>query len=115
MNMKVVLAVIIAVLIAVIAMWAIDVDVSGDVELPEITADMDVDAEGGEMPKVDVNTVDVDVREERGSVPVPTDIDVETEEQEFTYPTIDIQEPEENDVAEETDFGTTDVEERPEP
>lgn len=81
---------------AVFALVALtDVDVSGDMELPQI------ETSGGEMPDVDVNTADIQVRERQGSVDVPTDIDVETERRTFTYPDVDIDSPEENTTAEE--------------
>lgn len=50
----------------------VDVDVSGDVELP----DVDVAVEGGELPNVDAKVGDIDVGSEEVTVTVPT-IDVE--------------------------------------
>ncbi len=103
MNSKVILGAIVAVLIAAAAFWAIDVDVTGDVELPEIVAD--VDMRGGEMPNVDVNTVDVDVSTEPKTIEVPdVDVDVDTTEMEIQVPEISIDKPEEDTYAEEDDL-----------
>jgi len=92
-----------AVVVAVL-MWAIDVDVTGDVEMPEVVADIDV--QGGKLPDIDVETVDVDIKEKTATVDIPTDVDVnvKTEEKEIPYPTIDITPPEENTTAEEDDI-----------
>ena len=129
MNAKVIWTIIIvAALVAVIA-WAVDVDISGDAELPEVTADVtggempevnvtgdfempdvDADVSGGEMPDVDVDTIDVEVREERATMEVPTDINVETEEETFTYPTVDVESPEEDTQAEDDDLDPDDDE-----
>lgn len=95
--MKTLWAVIIAVILVLVAAWAIDFDTSGDLEMPEIRAD--VDATGGELPEVDVDTADIEVRERAAQVDVP-DVDVEMEERTFTYPDVDIQGPEENTAAE---------------
>jgi uncharacterized lipoprotein len=79
-----------------------DVDVDGragqlpefeqtqEAELPEVDVDV---AEGGQLPRFDVEGPDVDVgtREER--VDVPTGIEVETEERSVTVPDIDVNPP----------------------
>ncbi len=84
--------------IVAVAMWAVDVDVTGDLELPQVVADVDV--RGGEMPKVDVDTVDVNVSSEKVNVPYP-DVDVDGNEATFEVPTLDIDGPEEDTYAEE--------------
>ena len=99
---KTIIAIIAAVVIALVAAWALDIDVSGDVEMPEVSADVEMTE--GEMPEVDVRTVDIDVEERQGSVPVPTDVNVETEEKTFEYPALDVEKPEENTTAEEDDL-----------
>jgi hypothetical protein len=38
--------------------------------------DVDVSAEGGKLPKYDVDAADVDVKTEKREVTVPTDVDV---------------------------------------
>ena len=75
----------VAVIVAGLA-WAIDVDVSGDTELPSV----DMEMTEGEMPEVDVEAVDVDVTEEQGTIRVPN-VDVNMEEKTIPYPNIDVQ------------------------
>ena len=75
----------VAVIVAGLA-WAIDVDVSGETELPSV----DMEMTEGEMPEVDVEAVDIDVREEQGTITVP-DVDVNMEEKTIPYPEIDVQ------------------------
>lgn len=89
--------------VALAIAWAVDVDVTGDVELPEVTADI----RGGEMPRVDVNTVDIDVSEGTATVPYPSDIEVETSEAEVPFPKIEVTPPEEDTYAEENDLNDT--------
>lgn len=101
MSMKTFWAVIIAVILVLVAAWALDFDMAGDFEAPEIRAD--VDMIGGEIPGVDMETADIEVEEKSASVEVP-DVDVEMEERAFTYPDIDIESPEENTVPEEGDL-----------
>ncbi len=97
---KILLAGVAVAAVVAIAAWAIDVDVTGDLEMPTVTADV----EGGELPAVDVNVVDVDVKEKRATIKVPTDVSVKTEEKSIPYPAIDVTSPEENKVAEENDL-----------
>ena len=101
---KIILTAVVVAAIVALATWLIDVDVSGDLEVPEVSADVDVS--GGEMPAVDVNTADIEVQERQAEIEVPSDVnvDVETEEETVNYPTVDVTEPEENDVAEEDDL-----------
>ncbi|MEQ8659684.1 MAG: hypothetical protein RLW62_02585 [Gammaproteobacteria bacterium] len=61
-----------------------DVDQTQEAKLP------DVDVEGGQMPKYDVQPADVDVQTETRTVEVP-DVDVGTEEVEVTVPDVDMQ------------------------
>lgn len=63
---------VIAVIAIAIGFYMVDVDVSGETELP----DVDVTVEGGELPEAEVNVGDVDVGTEEVTVEVPT-IDVE--------------------------------------
>lgn len=63
----------VAVIVAGLA-WAIDVDVSGETKLPNV----DVDMTEGELPEVDAEMVDVDVRKEEKTVTIPyPDVDVQ--------------------------------------
>lgn len=88
----------------------VDVDVSGDLEVPKVElvgGNIDlpsIETSGGETPSVDVNTADVTVGEKELKVDVPTDVEVKTEERSISYPTIDIDTPEENKTAEEDDL-----------
>ena len=88
----------------------IDVDVSGDLEAPSVemvggNIDLpEIESSGGEMPAVDVNTADIEVREREATVDVPTDVDVETEERTIEYPTLDVETPEENKTPEENNL-----------
>lgn len=126
--MKIVITAIIAVLLAAVTFWAIDVDVDGNVELPEVSGDMnltggelpdvdvdvtgnfempkidpDVNVTGGNLPEVDVDTVDVDVNMEETEVEVPT-VEIEKKKMSIGIPNIDIDSPEENTVAEDNDL-----------
>ena len=66
----------VAVIVAGLA-WAIDVDVSGETVLPNV----DVEMTEGEMPEVDVETIDVDVERGEKEITVPyPDVNVEHEE-----------------------------------
>lgn len=126
MSSKILITAIVAVLLAALAFWAIDVDVDGGVELPEVVGGVDMvggempnveitgdlempevqnnmELRGGEMPRVDVDTVDVDLDMEQEVVEVPT-IDVNTEEKVIEYPTLSIDGPEEDTVAEDNDM-----------
>ena len=94
--MRIIIGILAVVAIVLLAVWAVDVDVSGDVELPEV----EVSAEGGEMPAVDVNTVDIDATMEEETMTVPT-IEVQEEEVEVPVPNIDVEAPEEDTTAEE--------------
>lgn len=127
MNTKLLLAVVSAIILTAIVLWAVDVDVDGETKLPTISADMnyeegnlpdievkgdfkmpsispDVETEGGKLPDVDVETVDIDVDMEKHQIEVPTDVDVKTETKTFNIPTISVDSPEEDTVAEEDDL-----------
>ena len=95
--MRIFLGILALIVVIAIAAWAIDIDVSGDVELPE------VEMTGGEMPAVDAEVVDIDVEERQVDVPVP-DVDVNMEEEQVNVPVITTDAPEENTVAEEDDL-----------
>lgn len=77
----------VAVVVAGLA-WAIDVDVSGDAKLPTV----DMEMTEGEMPEVNVETVDVDVQEREAVVEVP-DVSVEMEERTIPYPDVEVTPP----------------------
>lgn len=70
--MKKVIAGLVVVLLAAAGLWFavtyVEVDTRGEVELPSV----EVDAEGGEVPEVEVRGPDIDVRMEEKSIEVPT-------------------------------------------
>lgn len=77
MNTGKLLAVIAAVAIAVFAFYMIDIDQTEEARMP----DVDVTVEGGSLPEFDAEVGDIDVGTEEVTVTVPT-IEVETPEDE---------------------------------
>ena len=82
--------VIILVVVAVLAVIAFalglfNVDTRGELKAPSI----DVQATGGSVPKVDVDTADVDVGTTTETVKLP-DVDVKTKEEQIKLPTVDV-------------------------
>lgn len=71
MKPGILVAAVLAVLVIGFGIYMIDVDVSGETELP----DVDVAVEGGELPEAEVNTGSVSADTETVEVTVP-DIDV---------------------------------------
>ena len=67
--------------IAAFALGACSVDQTEEAELP----DVDVSADGGNMPEFDVDTADVDVGSEEVTVDVPT-VDVDMPEDQDKAP-----------------------------
>ena len=67
-------------------------------ELP----DVDVTAEGGNMPEYDVDTADVEVGTRETTMDVPK-VDVYTEEEQVTVPTVGIDMPEDDEEDLEVD------------
>jgi hypothetical protein len=88
----------------------VDVDVSGDLEMPNIemsAGDIElpsVETSGGEMPAVDVNTAEINYVDREATVSVPTDVNVQTEEKTISVPSFEYTSPEENTIAEENDL-----------
>ena len=77
----------IVIFIILLLLGIIDFDSEGEFEAPEV----DVEATGGELPDLDVDTADIDVGTEPATVEVP-DVDVDTEEVDVDLPTIDVDE-----------------------
>ncbi|MCB0323702.1 MAG: hypothetical protein KDD69_09025 [Bdellovibrionales bacterium] len=77
-------------LFAALGLTACDVDQTREAKIP----DVDVEAEGGQLPEYEVRTPDVDVGTERARMKVP---DVDLEETDVTVPSIDVDIPEENE------------------
>lgn len=90
MKGKLIGLIIVGVLVVLVAIWAVDINLTDEGELP--SADVDVDVEGGEMPEADVDTADIDVESEEEQVTVP-DVEVTTDEETVSVPTVDIEGP----------------------
>ncbi|GHA75752.1 hypothetical protein [Cognatilysobacter bugurensis] len=83
---------------SVLTLSACNVEKTQDGELP----DVDVNAQGGELPAYDVETADVDVGTEPATVSVPdVDVDVGSEQKTVEVPDVDVNMPQENDAVEE--------------
>lgn len=81
---------------SVLTLSACNVEKTQEGELP----DVDVNAQGGELPAYDVETADVDVNTKQTEVTVP-DVDVNSETKTVPVPDVDVNMPQENDAAEE--------------
>lgn len=79
-----------------LGLGACDVDQTQEGELPEV----DVQAEGGQMPAYDVEGPDVSVESERRQVTVP-DVEVQREQATVTVPDVDVDLPEDEEQAQE--------------
>jgi len=88
-RMGIIVAAIIALVIALFAVYMIDIDQTREAKLP----DVDVNVKGGQTPEFDAKTGDVDVTEKKAKVAVPK---VEIEEEEITVPSVEITPPEES-------------------
>ena len=85
---KGIVALIAVLVIALLAFYFIDVDVTDEGALP----DVDVNVEPGELPEADVNTGSVSVGTSEETVTTPdVDVEVNTEETDITVPTIDVE------------------------
>jgi uncharacterized lipoprotein len=78
---------------SVLTLSACNVEKTQEGEMP----DVDVSAEGGQLPAYDVETADVDVGTQPATVTVP-DVDVSTEEKTVSVPDVDVNMPHENDA-----------------
>ena len=83
-------------LAAAFALGACDVDQTTEGELPQV----DVDVEGGRLPRYDVDAPEINIatREEQVTIP-DVDIDVESEERTITVPDVDIDLPDDDESA----------------
>lgn len=69
-----------------------DIDKTEEGRLP----DVDVDVEGGKLPKYDVETADVEIGSKKAEITLPdVDVDVDTKKHEITVPDIDVTMPDE--------------------
>jgi uncharacterized lipoprotein len=83
---------------SVLTLSACNVEKTQEGELP----DVDVNAQGGELPAYDVETADVDVNTKPAEVTVPdVDVNVNSEKATVPVPDVDVNMPQENDAAEE--------------
>lgn len=85
--MKMLVAILGLIVLAVVAVFALgtDVDIEDTGALPEV----DISAEGGRMPDVDVNAPEIRVNTNTTTVKVPK-VDVHMEEKTVKYPTINM-------------------------
>lgn len=82
---------------SMLTLSACNVEKTQEGELPEV----DVDAQGGQLPAYDVETPDVDVGTQPAQVTTPdVDVDVGTETSTVPVPDVDVTLPEDNDAAE---------------
>jgi hypothetical protein len=81
-------------LAATLALSACDVDQTQEGELPQV----DVDVEGGQLPRYDVNAPEIEIATRDEQVTIPdVDIDVDREERTITLPDVNIDIPDEED------------------
>lgn len=74
-----------------------------DVEEPGKMPDVDVQADPGEAPDLNVRGPEVDVQEKKETVTVPdVDVQVDQEEKEVTVPDIDVNLPNEDDSGDDS-------------
>lgn len=85
---KTIAGVVVALLVLAAVIWAIDINITDEGELP--SAEVDVDIDPGRLPEANVDTVDVDIGTKEEEVLVP-DVEVTVEEETITVPTIDIE------------------------
>lgn len=82
-------------LIFVMPLVGCTVEQTEEGELP----DVDVEVEGGNLPKYDVDAAEIEVGMEDKTVTVPdVDVDVDTKDVKVKVPDVDIEMPDENDV-----------------
>lgn len=79
-------------LLMTLGLAACDVDQTDEGEMP----DVDVQVEGGDMPGYEVETADIEVKENEETIEVP-EVDVRTEEKEITVPDVDVEMPDEGE------------------
>ncbi len=75
--------VVILFVVGIFAFGLIDIDQTRETRLP------DVKVEGGQTPKFDVDTADVDVGTKNATIEVPK-VDVDTKEEKIPVPTVDV-------------------------
>ncbi len=87
-----ILVAILAVIVVAVGFYMVDVDVTDEGSLP----DVDVSAEGGEMPEVDADVGSVEFGSETEQVQVPdVDVSVDSETVDVERPTVDVEPPSE--------------------
>lgn len=78
---------------SVLTLSACNVEKTQEGEMP----DVDVSAEGGQLPAYDVETPDVDVNTKQAEMTVP-DVDVNSKDVTVPVPDVDVTLPQENDA-----------------
>ena len=88
-NMLVIAILAVLALIALFAFGIIDVDQTKEARLPDVK----VEAEGGQLPGVDVDTADVSVGTTKETIELP-EVDVKTKKETVELPSVDVKEAE---------------------
>ncbi len=83
MRAFIVAGIVAIVIIAIFAFGLVDIDQTRETRLPE------VEVEGGQTPKFDVDTADVDVGTKNVAVELPK-VDVDTTSEQVPVPTVDV-------------------------
>lgn len=92
------------IVVPVIGALALTLSAGCTVEQTEEGRLPDVDVEGGNLPKYDVDTPDVDVSMKKKTIEVP-DVDVKTKKTEVTVPDFDVTMPNEQEEREDEERG----------
>lgn len=99
-TVGIIVGVIALAIVAWLGFMLIDVDQTQEGELPSV--DVDVEADGGELPEYDADVGEVVVGTTEETVDVPdVDVDVDMEETEVDVPVIGIETPEEQEEEDE--------------
>jgi len=93
-------------MVPMIGALALTLSVGCTVEQTEEGRLPDVDVKGGNLPKYDVDTPDVDVSMKKKTIEVPdVDVDVKTKKAEVSVPDIDVTMPNEQEEREDGEKG----------
>lgn len=76
-------AIVAVVIIAIFAFGLVDIDQTRETKLPQ------VEVQGGQTPKFDVDTADVDVGTKNATIEVPK-VDVDTKKEKIPVPTVEV-------------------------
>lgn len=76
-------AIVAVVIIGIFAFGLVDIDQTRETKLPQ------VEVQGGQTPKFDVDTADVDVGTKNATIEVPK-VDVDTKKEKIPVPTVEV-------------------------